>query len=160
MKCALCSTPLPDNSRYCFSCGADVADNPDEQTQRIEEDPELVTLLQDDLGGEYIIEELLQRGGMAAALDHPHIVPIHRISTTGRVLWYVMKYVDGESLAQVMQREGALQLARAAAPDPAAAHMASARSRSLPAWSFDTTVIVRAGETRNLGRIRLARSRS
>jgi len=137
-----------------LSCGADVADNPDEQTQRIEEDPELVTLLQDDLGGEYIIEELLQRGGMAAvflardsqlgrkvaikvlppelshgqaaaarfkreartaaALDHPHIVPIHRISTTGRVLWYVMKYVDGESLAQVMQREGSLQPARAA----------------------------------------------
>ncbi|HET7789563.1 MAG TPA: protein kinase [Gemmatimonadales bacterium] len=154
MKCALCATPVPDNSRYCLACGADISGDSDEQTQRIEEDPELVTLLQADLHGEYIIEELLERGGMgavflardaqlgrrvaikvllpdsnqgpgavarfkreartAAALDHPHIVPIHRISTTGRLFWYVMKYVDGDSLAQILERDGALPPPRAA----------------------------------------------
>src|SRR6266700_6902424 len=154
MNCALCATTLPDNGRYCLSCGADVSGDLDEQTQRIEEDPELVTRLQADLRGEYIIEELLERGGMAAVflardaqlgrkvaikvlppdqshgqaamarfkreartaatLDHPHIVPIYRISTGGTLLWYVMKFIDGESLGQVLSREGALPPPRAA----------------------------------------------
>jgi serine/threonine protein kinase len=42
---------------------------------------------------------------VVASLEHPGIVPVHDLGTLedGRV-WYAMKFVDGETLAQVAQR--------------------------------------------------------
>ncbi len=39
----------------------------------------------------------------AAALEHPHIIPIYRITPGGKLFWYTMKYVEGRSLAEVLE---------------------------------------------------------
>ena len=39
---------------------------------------------------------------IAASLDHPHIVPVHRVGATPRFLWYTMKFVRGRSLADIL----------------------------------------------------------
>ncbi|MGH7569994.1 MAG: serine/threonine-protein kinase [Gemmatimonadales bacterium] len=47
---------------------------------------------------------------IAAALDHPHIVPIFRVGATGTFLWYAMKYIKGRSLAEVIEHAGPVPL--------------------------------------------------
>ncbi len=139
MNCYKCATPLPDNSRFCLSCGADVSGETGEHTLAVDHpDPELQQKLQEELGTDYILERELGRGGMAvvylghdaalgrkiavkvlppeltfgsggaiierfkreartaATLDHQHIIPVHRVSTGGKLFWYVMKYLEGE----------------------------------------------------------------
>jgi eukaryotic-like serine/threonine-protein kinase len=66
----------------------------------------------------------------AAALNHPHILPLHDSGDAGGFLYCVMPYVAGESLRQRIAREGrlsvdeAIRLVRQAA---AALHHAHAR---------------------------------
>ena len=43
--------------------------------------------------------------GLAARLQHPHIVPLLSAGLAGSHLYYTMPYVDGESLRQRMNRE-------------------------------------------------------
>lgn len=47
---------------------------------------------------------------IVAGLDHPHIVPIHRVGSTSSFLWYTMKYVKGASLAALLTERGPLPL--------------------------------------------------
>jgi serine/threonine protein kinase len=69
VNCHKCATPLPDNSRFCSACGADVSGDSHEHAQdatlAMEEDPQLFAKLQAELGTEYILEKELGRGGMA-----------------------------------------------------------------------------------------------
>jgi serine/threonine-protein kinase len=44
----------------------------------------------------------------AARLSHPHIVPIHAVGDEGGLVYFVMGYVDGESLAARLKRRHAL----------------------------------------------------
>jgi serine/threonine-protein kinase len=44
----------------------------------------------------------------AARLSHPHIVPIHAVGDEGGLVYFVMGYVDGESLASRLRRRHAL----------------------------------------------------
>jgi serine/threonine-protein kinase len=46
----------------------------------------------------------------AAQLDHPHIVPVYRHGATENFLWCATKYVDGRSLASMLQPGGPLEL--------------------------------------------------
>jgi serine/threonine-protein kinase len=57
--------------------------------------------------GRGLVERFRREARTAATLDHPHIIPIFRVSTGGRLFWYVMKYLEGESLAEHVKREGA-----------------------------------------------------
>jgi len=41
-----------------------------------------------------------------AQLSHPHIVPLHFMGNAGDIFYLVMEYVDGESLADRLEREG------------------------------------------------------
>ncbi len=45
-----------------------------------------------------------------ARLEHPHILPIHASGEAGQLLYYVMPFVEGESLAARLKREKQLPL--------------------------------------------------
>jgi Protein kinase domain len=154
MNCYKCATPIPDNSRFCSACGADVSGDSTSPTLIAAPEPDLFQRLQSELGTEYILEKEIGRGGMAivyggrdahlgrkvavkvlppelmygggsmverfkreaqtaAKLDHPNIIPVFRVSPGGKLCWYVMKYLEGESLDHILEREGQLAVDRA-----------------------------------------------
>ncbi|MES2304341.1 MAG: protein kinase [Gemmatimonadota bacterium] len=45
---------------------------------------------------------------VAASLQHPHIVPLLAAGQIGDLLWYSMPFVDGESLADRISRDGTI----------------------------------------------------
>src|ERR1041385_5436974 len=53
-------------------------------------------------------ERFLREARTAAKLSHPNIVPLHTFGQSGGVLFYVMGYVDGESLEARLRRIGKL----------------------------------------------------
>ena len=158
IPCPHCSAQTASNSRFCSSCGSvisldsAVAAAVAPPGERLSDSGaiQLKRLLEDAVGGEYIIHEELGRGGMAvvyratevhlartvaikvlppdltfakgtterfqreaktaAALDHPNIIPIYRISSGGKLFWYAMKYLEGRSLGDVIQEKGILTL--------------------------------------------------
>src|SRR2546428_3745084 len=58
------------------------------------------------LGGERFTRETQ----IAAQLSHPHIVPLFEAGEAEGILFYVMGYVEGESVQDRLAREGALPL--------------------------------------------------
>jgi serine/threonine-protein kinase len=58
---------------------------------------------QDDLR-----ERFLREARTAAQLSHPNIVPIHLVESRGALVYFVMTYVDGETLGQRVRRAGPL----------------------------------------------------
>jgi formylglycine-generating enzyme required for sulfatase activity len=61
------------------------------------------------LGSERFQREVL----LAAQLSHPHIVPLFEADEADGFLFYVMEYVEGESLEDRLQREGPLPVEEA-----------------------------------------------
>jgi TolB-like protein/Flp pilus assembly protein TadD len=55
-------------------------------------------------------ERFLREIQIAAQLQHPHIVPLYDSGQAGDLLYYVMPYVEGESLRQRLQREPQLPI--------------------------------------------------
>ncbi len=53
-------------------------------------------------------EQFLQEARTAAGLSHPNIVPIHLVEARGDLVYFVMGYVDGETLRQRVERSGPL----------------------------------------------------
>lgn len=53
-------------------------------------------------------ERFLREARVAARLSHPHIIPIHAVEQAGAFVYFVMAYVDGETLAQRVQSRGPL----------------------------------------------------
>jgi serine/threonine-protein kinase len=47
----------------------------------------------------------------AAALSHPHIIPIHAVEEHAELVFFVMTFVDGETLAERVRRAGPLSSA-------------------------------------------------
>jgi serine/threonine-protein kinase len=50
----------------------------------------------------------LREARTAARLSHPNIVPIHAVEEHGEFVLFVMGYVEGETLAQRIARQGSL----------------------------------------------------
>ena len=62
------------------------------------------------LGNDAVVRDrFLREARTAAALSHPNIVPVHRADEIGGSVFFVMGYVDGESLAHRIQRAGPLK---------------------------------------------------
>ena len=55
-------------------------------------------------------ERFLREIQIAAQLQHPHIVPLYDSGQAGDLLYYVMPYIEGESLRQRLEREKRLPL--------------------------------------------------
>jgi TonB family protein len=54
------------------------------------------------------VERFMREARTAAKLEHPNIVPIHRVGKSGRVIYFTMKYLRGHSLATLLASRGAL----------------------------------------------------
>ena len=57
---------------------------------------------------ERVRERFVREARTAARLSHPNIVPIHRADELGGVVFFVMGFVDGESLADRVRERGPL----------------------------------------------------
>ncbi|HEU5048794.1 MAG TPA: protein kinase [Gemmatimonadales bacterium] len=141
MRCSRCGSDVPSTSRFCSTCGFDLAVTTPVRALATGEITDF-DLVREALDGEYEVLEELGRGGMAlvyrardrqldrqvavkvlpftfafdaefverfqreartsAQLEHPNIIPIHRVGQSGRVIYFVMKYLRGGSLASVL----------------------------------------------------------
>src|SRR4051794_24601805 len=69
-----------------------------------------VKVLRPELGATLGAERFLREIEVTAALQHPHILPLHDSGRAGELLYYVMPYVEGESLRDRLIRERQLPL--------------------------------------------------
>jgi serine/threonine-protein kinase len=87
-----------------------------------------VKVMRPELAATLGADRFLREVEIAAKLSHPHILPMHDSGAIGGFLYYVMPYVEGESLRDRLQREGRLpvdesvRLAREVAEALAYAH--------------------------------------
>ena len=58
-------------------------------------------------------ERFLREAELAASLDHSHVVPVYAAGELDGQLWMAMRYVEGEDLATLLEREGPLEPPRA-----------------------------------------------
>ncbi len=83
------------------------------------------------LGADRFLREIQ----IAARLQHPHILPLHDSGQADGLLYYVMPYVEGETLGQRIRREkqlaidDALQISREVADALSYAHVERAADR-------------------------------
>jgi serine/threonine-protein kinase len=67
--------------------------------------PVAIKVLRPELAAALGPERFLREISIAAHLAHSHILPLHDSGETDGLLWYVMPYVDGESLRERISRE-------------------------------------------------------
>ena len=149
IECQKCHTPLPDNSRFCFACGADQTGGGQDARASGQMD-NLQARLQRVVQGKYELKRMLGKGGMgavflaqdltlerevaikvlppdftqdpqvvkrfqqeaktAAKLDHTNIIPIYRVESEEGLNYFVMKYISGTSLEDVLERKEPLSI--------------------------------------------------
>ena len=54
------------------------------------------------------VERFLREARTSAKLEHPHIIPIHRVGVSGQVTYFVMKLLRGQSLSDRLAEHGPL----------------------------------------------------
>ena len=62
------------------------------------------------LTGEGMVDRFKREARTAAALSHPHIIPIYVVKETPRILYFVMKFVQGRGLDAIIKEKGALPI--------------------------------------------------
>ena len=77
--------------------------------------PVALKVLHADLAMSLGPERFLREIQIAARLQHPHIVPLYDSGQAGDLLYYVMPFIEGESLRQRLERDGRLPLDEAVA---------------------------------------------
>jgi serine/threonine protein kinase len=129
--CPRCHTPLPVDGDYCSSCPPDFTYELGERLARaLEGRYEIIRLLgrggmaavflardlvlerqvaikvlpPDMTGDSQLIARFQQEGKTAAKLDHPNIIPIHRVESEAGLAYIVMKYVSGQSLEDKLSK--------------------------------------------------------
>src|SRR5882762_1590629 len=126
MYCSRCGTQNKDTAKFCDSCGLDLtATTPVGALSEPQEVTE-IEMVRKELDEEYEIVDELGRGGMAIAFDkefverfqreartsakleHPNIIPIYRVGKSGRVIYFVMKFLRGKPLSTILAARGTL----------------------------------------------------
>jgi len=69
-----------------------------------------IKVLRPELAAALGPERFLREIDTAARLNHPHILPLHDSGQADGFLYYVMPYIEGESLRDRLEREGPLPL--------------------------------------------------
>src|SRR5205085_12035099 len=72
--------------------------------------PVAIKVLRPEIAAALGPERFLREIALAARLTHPHILPLHDSGQAGGSLYYVMPYIEGESLRDRLEREGQLAL--------------------------------------------------
>jgi eukaryotic-like serine/threonine-protein kinase len=96
-----------------------------------------VKVLRPDLSAEVGAARFLREIQIAARLHHPHILPLYDSDQAGELVYYVMPYIEGESLKQRLARErqlpvtDAIQIAREVADALSYAHNAKVVHRDI-----------------------------
>ncbi len=54
---------------------------------------------------EHVVKRFQQEAKTAAKLDHPNIIPIYRVESEGGLFFFVMKYIAGTSLEDVLDEK-------------------------------------------------------
>jgi eukaryotic-like serine/threonine-protein kinase len=72
-----------------------------------------IKVLHPELAVSVAADRFLREIRWAAKLDHPHIAPLLDSGESDYLLWFVMPFVAGETLRQVMRRERMLPIDRA-----------------------------------------------
>jgi TolB-like protein/cytochrome c-type biogenesis protein CcmH/NrfG len=67
-----------------------------------------IKVLRPEIGAAVGADRFLKEIEIAARLAHPNILPLHDSGSTDGLLYYVMPFVEGESLRERLQREGPL----------------------------------------------------
>src|SRR5438309_11601683 len=75
--------------------------------------PVAIKVLNPELAGALGPERFLREIDLAARLNHPHILALIDSGESDGFLYYVMPYVEGESLRERLKREGQLPLEEA-----------------------------------------------
>ena len=75
-----------------------------------QQDPVAIKVMHPNLADALDSKRFRREMGIAASLAHPLIVPLHDSGSAGGVLYYIMPYVEGESLYERLQRERRLPL--------------------------------------------------
>ena len=58
---------------------------------------------------EEFVERFEQEARTAAQLEHPNIIPIYRVGKSGRISYFVMKYLRGRSLSELLAERGRIK---------------------------------------------------
>src|SRR2546426_1876687 len=64
-----------------------------------------IKVLHPDVAAAIGLERFQREIEIAAKLQHPHILPLYDSGSAGGYLYYVMPYVEGESLRDLLDRE-------------------------------------------------------
>ena len=72
-----------------------------------------IKVLHPELAVSVAADRFLREIRYASTLDHPHIAPLIDSGESDYLLWFVMPFVPGETLRQVMRRERMLPIDRA-----------------------------------------------
>src|SRR3989442_8065735 len=70
----------------------------------------VIKVLPPEMAAGVSMERFRREIELAASLQHPHIVPLLTAGSSGDLLYYVMPYVEGESLRAKLVREGELSV--------------------------------------------------
>jgi serine/threonine-protein kinase len=72
--------------------------------------PVAIKVLREDLAAAVGAERFLEEIRVTASLQHPHILPLFDSGSANGLLWYVMPFVEGETLRSRLARERRLPL--------------------------------------------------
>jgi serine/threonine-protein kinase len=68
------------------------------------------TMLPELIGRQQMVQRFKREAQMAAGLSHPHIVQIHSVRQTNRIVYFVMKFIEGRGLDSIIGEHGALDV--------------------------------------------------
>src|SRR5947207_14515319 len=54
------------------------------------------------------VERFQREARTSAKLEHPNIIPIYRVGKSGRVIYFVMKFLRGKPLSSILATRGSL----------------------------------------------------